>query len=355
MVIWILAAGIGLGYVAERIWQPHQSVRAPASIEIPEELSDEPSSDELAKSGRWGQLWWGLPKRLYRYDHFGAVGLAAFTGSCWLIFLWHAMQTPKLGSRAFWAMLLALPLGVLSIWPTVFFDYWLEQRWNLTASPNLIPGLRYFVLSVGAREELAKLACVLPLMPILLSMRSELTAMIVSSCVGLGFAMEENVNYFASTSGTSTVGRFLMANPFHITLTGLGGLMLYRVFRNPQGWAPHALGILGMLIIAHGLYDAFIVLPALAEYSLFGTIAFALVVYQFFRELRDLRTKKGDTVSLSANFLCGLSLMLAVTFVYLSATAGLSTAFDSLVNDVLGLAVMVYLFLREMPETMVTV
>ncbi len=47
--------------------------------------------------------------------------------------------------------------------------------------------------------------------------------------------------------------------------------------------------------------------------------------------------------------------MTTATFVYLSATAGCATAFDVLAEGVLGLAVMVYLFLREMPETMVRV
>ena len=92
-----------------------------------------------------------------------------------------------------------------------------------------------------------------------------------------------------------------------------------------------------------------------AEKWLAGTIVFALVVYQFFHELRTLRTTGGDTVSLSANFLCGVSLLTSVTFVYLSATLGCAAAFDSLATGVLGLAVMVYLFLREMPDTMVTV
>jgi hypothetical protein len=111
----------------------------------------------------------------------------------------------------------------------------------------------------------------------------------------------------------------------------------------------------GLVVFAHGLYDAMIVLPALAEYSLLGTIVFALAVYQFFRELRDARARRPDTVSLTANFLCGMSLVTAATFVYLSATAGCAIAFDVLAEGVLGLAVMVYLFLREMPETLVQV
>jgi len=110
-----------------------------------------------------------------------------------------------------------------------------------------------------------------------------------------------------------------------------------------------------MMVFAHGAYDAVLSMPVLAEYSILATIVFALVVYQYFHELRELRPTGGDTISLSANFLCGVSLLTAATFVYLSATLGCRVAMDGLASGVLGLAVMVYLFLREMPEGLVRV
>lgn len=353
MVIWILAAGIGLGFVAERMVQSDDQ-----SVEVNvNRAKDWQSLETLAEQGEWSSLWWALPKVAYfRPTGPGPVALALIAGGCWLIFLWQALKLPGLRDLRLWCLLLAIPLGVLSIWPTLFWNYWQEQVWNLRDSPELIPGIRYYVLSVGLREELAKLLCLLPLMPILLRRRDELTVLIVSGAVGLGFAIEENIGYFASTRGTATLGRFLTANPFHITLTALAGLALYRALRFPKGWASHSLGTFGMLVIAHGLYDSFFALPALGgDYALFGMIIFALVVYQFFRELRELRPTQGDMISLSANFLAGVSLLTAATFVYLSATLGTSVAFDSLVSGIISQAVMVYLFLREMPETMVTV
>lgn len=351
MVIWILAAGIGLGFVAQKIYPPQ-------ATEVKEKVASDDSWEilrSLAEQGEWGQLWWTLPRVVYHHKHLGPVVLSAITACCWLVFLWQAMRTPGLRELRLWCALIAIPLGVLSIWPTLFFDYWLEHAWNLRESKELIPGVRYFVLSVGLREELAKLLCLLPLMPLLLRINDELTTLLVSGCVGLGFAIEENINYFINSGGTSTLGRFLTANPLHITLTALAGLALYRALRNPKGWTSHSLGVFGMLVFAHGLYDAFIIVPALAEYSLFTMIIFALVIYQFFHELRALRPAQGDTISLSANFLCGVSVLTASTFVYLSATLGMSVAFDTLASGVTGLAVMVYLFLREMPETMVSV
>jgi len=352
MVIWILAAGIGLGFVAERVVRSDQA----AVGQQVHSNDDWNKLNSLAEQGEWSSLWWALPKVAYfRPTGTGPVVLAGLAGCFWLAFLWHAMKLPGWRDMRLWCLLLALPLGVLSIWPTLFWSYWQEQVWNLHESPELIRGMRYYVLSVGLREELAKLLCLLPLMPILLKLRDELTVLLVSGGVGLGFAIVENISYFAGSRGTATLVRFLMANPFHITLTALAGLAMYRALRYPKGWGTHSLGTLGILIFAHGFYDAFFVLPALFEYQIVGTIIFALVVYQFFRELRELRTAQRDTISLSATFLGGVSLLTAATFIYLSGTLGTTAAFDNLAAGILGQAVMVYLFLREMPETMVTV
>ncbi|MCA9230765.1 MAG: PrsW family intramembrane metalloprotease [Planctomycetales bacterium] len=352
MVLWIIAAGIVLGYVAQYFWQPQpQWELRPATPN-----SGWQQLEELAEQGLWWEAWMGIPAEVYAgFAHRGPLALAVFAGCCWLAFLLQALQIKHLRDWRLWATMVAILLGVLSVWPTLFFILKQEVGWGLVETNELIGGLRYNVLGVGLREEFAKLCCLLPLMPLLLRQRNELAVLLVSAAIGLGFAIEENVSYFRRSQGAATMGRFLTANPFHMALTGLVGLAVYRALRYPQQCGPQAGAIFGLMVFAHGFYDAALSIPALADYSLAGTIVFALVVYQFFHELRTLRTTGGDTVSLSANFLCGVSLLTSVTFVYLSATLGCAAAFDSLATGVLGLAVMVYLFLREMPDTMVTV
>lgn len=352
LVIGILVAGVVIGYVAEKVWRSEQT--AP---EVSESLAEQVDVlDGLATEGRWLDLWWAVPKVAYRrFNHPGPIVLAAIAGVCWFVFLWQALKAPGWRDLRLWCALLALPLGCLSIWPTHFFILWQEHVWNLFDSNELIPGLRFYVLGVGLREEFAKLLCLLPLMPVLARRRDELTTLLVSACVGLGFAITENVNYFLFTGGTATVGRFLTANPFHMAATGLIGLALHRAIRNPKAWASHSLGVFGVVVIAHGLYDAFISLPSLVEYAIVSQIIFALLMYQFFHELRELRGKARDVISLSATFLAGVSIVTAAAFVYLSATVGTTSAFDLLAMSITGQAVMVYLFLREMPESMVTV
>ena len=351
MVAWILAVGVLTGYAAQELWQPDPPalVNQQPHVDVGEKL------DQLAQNSQWRKLWWAIPQFVTsRLAQPGPVALAVLTGICWLIFLLQVLQIRGPKDVRLWLALAALALGVLSIWPTHFFSIWQRHVWDIRESDKLLPGLRFYILGVGLREELAKLLCLLPLMPLLRRLRSDLVALIVSACVGLGFAATENISYL-SFSGGAAMGRFLLANPMHFTLTGLIGLACYRALRDPAGWGPHALATFGLMVVAHGGYDAALALPMLAEYGLISMIIFALVVYQFFHELRELRSTGGDLVSLSATFLCGVSLVAATMFVYMSATIGCATAFDVLVQEILSLAVMVYLFLREMPETMVRV
>ncbi len=351
MVVGIIGVGVVLGWLVDlRAAAPLHDFANSGNHNGWERL------EALAVKGQWWQVWWDVPREIFSdLSRPGIITLAVFAGVCWLVFLWQVLRVRSPWDWRVPTTLVALALGVLSIWPTGFLILYQEQRWQLRESLELVPGLRFFIFGVGLREELAKLVCLLPLMPVLLRKRDELLALVASACVGVGFAIEENIGYFTGSRGTDTLGRFLTANPFHMAATGLIGLAVYRAFRHPRNWGPHALGIFGLLVFAHGLYDAFIVLPDLAEYSLFGTIFFALVLYQFFRELRTLRPSGRDTISLTATFLCGLSLLTAATFIYISAIAGARLAADTLLTDVVGFAVMVYLFLREMPETMVSV
>jgi RsiW-degrading membrane proteinase PrsW (M82 family) len=355
MVIAILALGIFGGMIAQ-LWRfdPEDAgeMLAPPS----EAVAAVERLESLADAGAWGDVWWGLREVVFqRMSHRGPLVLAALAGICWLIFCLQAAQVRGWRDSRLWLMLAAVALGGLSVWPTHFFSMWLERRLGLHETEDLVGGIRFFVLGVGLPEESAKLLCFVPLIPLLLWVRGDLIAMMTAGCVGLGFAFVENVSYFHGSLGTDAVGRYLTANPAHMTLTGLAGLALYRAVRDPKGWGPQALLVFGLMVLAHGLYDATIVIPAFGDLAILGSIIFALVVYQFFRELRELRPKRVEVVSLTATFLAGVSLVTAATFVYISSLVGFGPACDAMVMQVVSTSLMAYLFLREMPETMVTV
>ncbi len=312
--------------------------------------------EQLAAAGDWTALWWSLPNVVFNRLSFSApTALAALAGCSWFAFCLQAAQVRRGCDPLWWLLPLAVVLGGLSIWPTHFLSLWIEHRWNVHASNELVGGLRFYIVGVGLPEEAAKLLCFLPLVPILLRMRSDLAALMTGGCVGLGFAIAENINYFRSSQGADALGRFLTANPAHITLTGVAGLAAYRAIRDPRGWGSHAVAMIGLMIFAHGLYDATIAIPQLADVGILGSIVFALVVYQFFRELRDLRQPRVETISLTATFLAGVSTVSAAMFIYMSGVLGFEQACDVMAAEAISLSLMAYLFLREMPETMVNV
>ena len=354
IVIAILVVGVAVGIAVEgRFAAPPEAARQLEQAVAP---PDDPLA-AMAESGQWLKLWWAIPEVvLQRTRSPGPVVLALFSGACWLGFCAHAAQVKGPRDPLAWLLPAALILGGASVWPTHFMSLWLESQWNLRPSVELAAGLRYCVLGIGLPEELAKLACFVPLLPPLLWIRGDLPALITAGCVGLGFAVVENMNYFESSAGADVVGRFLTANPLHMTLTGLAGLAVYRAARDVRGWGPPAIATVALVILAHGLYDASIILgPALGDVALLGTIIFAAVVYQFFRELRQLRPRRPEVISLSATFLAGASAVTAASFIYLSGVLGFGPACDAIAMSVLGMSLMAYLFLREMPDTMVTV
>ena len=305
-----------------------------------------------AEEGDWASVFWLIPRNEAERFALGPAALALFTGLCWFLFASQAGQVDEQSGARWWLCGLAVPLGVLSIWATHFFILWQEVQWGLVESSDVAGGLRFFIFGVGFREELAKLLLLLPLVPFLVKRGSELEVLIVSSCVGLGFAVLENEHYFSASYGSSTLGRFLTANFFHMAATGLIGLALVRGIWDPRTRAPETIGVFGIVVLAHGLYDAAISIPAFQEFSIFSSIIFILLAYQYFHELRSMRSQRQETVSLTANFLCGVSLLTAVTFVYLSAQFDFEMAALILAPEALSMALMAYMFLREMPNSL---
>ncbi len=307
-----------------------------------------------AEDGQWWKFWWLVPVNQWERMAWGPASLAILAGCCWFVFALQAGQLCASRGVRWWVCAAALVLGVLSIWPTHLMISWQEKTWGLVAQDNLVGGIRFFVLGVGLREELSKLLLFVPLVPLVVRRGSELEALIVPTCVGLGFAATENILYFKASFGSSSVSRYLTANFFHMAATGLAGLALVRGVWHPKTRAAEALAVFGVIVFAHGMYDALLSLSALEEYAMGSSIIYVLLAYQYFHELREMRIERQETVSLSATFLCGVSLVTAVTFVYLSGQFGSRLAAQLMAPDLIATALMVYMFLREIPAPLVT-
>lgn len=358
MVLAILGVGLVLAFVVQATEPVVVTEDGIELRSIPEEYEQyEQYHDEvqrLANNREWGQLWWALPKGMWLSVVPGPTFLALLTGICWFAFAVQAGQPHRPNGIRWPLAVVGIALGVLSVWPTLFAIYWQEIDWKLVESADLRGGLKFFILGVGLREELSKLLLFMPLVPWIIRRGSEREALLVAACVGLGFAMEENINYFSDSAG-STSGRFLTANFFHMSATGLCGLAVCRAIWNPRQRLGEAIAIVLLVVFVHGMYDALISLPDLEYYAMGSMILFILLAYQFFHELRAWWEPPGETISLTATFLASIAIVVAATLVYMSSLVGLRLATQSVIAPAVALGIMVYMFLREMPESIIDV
>jgi RsiW-degrading membrane proteinase PrsW (M82 family) len=362
MVIGILLAGVVTGLAVDAI------MPAWMTLESPEEVQDDFAGDpdltgleyrrSLAERGEWWELFLAIPASIVRgWGAWGVTLLGLLTGACWFLFLFQSIQVRGWGDYRRWGLPAAVALGVLSVWPTLFLIYWQEQAWGLEESVEVAAGIRENILGVGLREEFSKFVCFLPLLPLVVWKRDELAALLFAGGVGLGFGIEENIGYIGGSIATATLGRMLVTAPFHMAMTALVGVAAYRACVWPRQCIPAFVATFVVVFIGHGLYDAVIIVPALQDYAIVSMVIFVAVIYQFFRELRPLQSEQQarHAISLTATFLFCVSTVAAATFVYLCAAVGWQLAGDVLVGGLSAYGVTVYLFLREMPETMVTV
>ncbi len=306
-----------------------------------------------ARNSDWSRLWWSLPATLVQTLEPASVLLALITGAAWLAFVIQAGQPGSRQGAPWWMCVVAVLLGVLSVWPTLFLGFWQEKVMGLKESSDVIDGLKFFVVGVGLREETSKLLLFLPLVPWLAPRKSDLASLIVAASVGLGFAIEENVGYFSRTMGTASMARFLTANFFHMAATGLIGLAVMRAVRWGGAKILDAVAMFVIIVFAHGMYDAVLSIPEISQYQLGHSIVYILLAYQFFHELRGLRTNAPETISLTATFLFSVSLLASVTFVYIASQIGWKLAGDIVIGQSVAFGAMIYMFLREIPNSLI--
>jgi len=203
-----------------------------------------------------------------------------------------------------------------------------------------------FNAGIGLREELTKLICFLPLVPWLLRRHGPLAWLVVASCVGLVFAIEENVNYYTSSAGSAVAGRFLTANFLHLALTGMVGHALCCSLRWPTTHLAHAGSVFLIAVIAHGAYDAFLIVDALETFSWAYFIVFVLIGNGYFQSWAQLRPAERPRVSLTMVFCCALCLTLAGAYATLSLALGAGLAAHLLVPSSLTSAIVIVMYVR---------
>lgn len=269
--------------------------------------------------------------------------LTLLCGVVWFLVL-HQLGGVKLKRN--WRSLLAVALGIFSPILTLFI-YSLQTHYNgLEENGTFWNDLLFYIAGVGLREEVSKLILFAPLL-FLLRNKSEAEILVTAGCVGLGFAIEENINYFGGQIGAMPLARFVSANFLHIATTAIAGLALSRWVRFPRScWEQGVIAILSVILV-HGLYDFCIASPVPRVELSFQQFPFMilLALAQFFlTDLRRVREARGNIVAPLFAFLVGIAVLSSFALLAATMQYGFGLAVESLIGSGLGAALLIVMF-----------
>lgn len=279
-----------------------------------------------------------------------ALWVTAVAGAVWSIVLLQLGQGSGGMGRSLGLAGAALVLGVASGVPTLVANSMLVSYFDFDESGVFLRDLGFYVLSVGLREEVCKLLAFVPLGLYVARRGDELEMLTVAGFVGLGFAIGENFTYLESSLGGAAPGRFLTANFFHIGMTGLSGLYFCRSFAiRGYDWS-HFLYVFGLVVVAHGLYNALLSLPEFGDFSFLAYTVYILLSLRFFAEAHQLREPSNPVVSFSAVFTAGACLVVVSALLYMTREMGFGRAFDVVGPEALSVGLIAVMFFREFRE-----
>ncbi len=279
-------------------------------------LNDREFTEITLFLGKWMTLisWHGL--RIVKNNSAPWVLLTAFAAMLWLIII---TNLGKLGEA--WRFrgvlyIMGFAGGFLSTFVVLGMLIWQEQVIGFHFNGDFANDLIYCICGIGLREESVKLLVLAPFLPLLLKRKSSMEALATAACVGLGFAAAENLIYINPGSEGGVFPRFLTANFFHISLTGIAGLALFHFARWPRTRWEEFLATFIVVIVVHGLYDAAAgLVPQISgQLGIFTIIIFALVANRYINLAKEVREGGESSVSPLGVFVIGTALLVAAAW-----------------------------------------
>lgn len=297
----------------------------------------------------WTAALRAFPGSLYDDVRFGPLVLALVAGGLWFVLI---ARLGRLGDRPRARAPLYLAgflLGAMSTWPTLFVGE-ASSALGFVPTGQPIQDLIFFIFGVGLREELLKLGAFALLLPVLVRRGGEgrrLEVLGTAAFVGLGFAAEENLGYFHGGALDVTIGRFLTANFLHVAMTAILGAALAEMVASPSTKSDDFTREFLLVVGLHGLYDFFLASASVSDWSFLSMTIFVLLAQRFLREIRHVRPVGGP--SLRDGFVLALVALAGITFAWASARIGAGPALLAMGEGLLGSAILVILFMRELP------
>ncbi|WP_038167425.1 PrsW family glutamic-type intramembrane protease [Verrucomicrobium sp. BvORR106] len=252
---------------------------------------------------------------LARWSEFSAVSLALFAAAIWYLILVHS---GRLDPHRWVRYLPPLLAGVASVMVLHWLQISMEYAPMPSAADNPTKQMVHWVLYVGMPEEACKILLFALFLPILLKARSGRQAALTAGCVGLGFALNENIAYFTDHDSQVATVRLLTANVLHFSLTGILGYHLYVLVRSRFHHATNFLLAFLGVSAAHGLYNfAGSAIGLQWEIDIAHIIIVALAARMFFQMLHEGHepSTAGNPISRTCVFWFGAALLVGVLMI----------------------------------------
>lgn len=269
--------------------------------------------------GDLAMQWRGLLKHRFETVPYLALALTALAAGLWYVLL--VMHSPMEPWRWSWPIA-PIVAGIASIWPTVSMIAWQEDTMGIGGDDVPFPyDLWHLIIGVGFREEICKLALASLFMPWLVWRRIPAMALMTGAFVGLGFALEENMDYYADYGNGVALPRFLSANFMHIAMTGLTTHALYDMLRSRFHRVQEFISTFALIVVAHAVYDYDA--PEITGLSAYmPMLILALLAWRFWDEVEKEMPQVRQTVSPAAIFLVGSAVVIAVSLIITAVQEG---------------------------------
>jgi RsiW-degrading membrane proteinase PrsW (M82 family) len=273
---------------------------------------------------------------------------ALVAGFAWFLIAVQAGQPLSWWSFRTFAPSFAVLLGLGASLAARLVSAWQEEIVGLRLTGEFLTDFAFYIGNVAPREELLKLCFVVPFLPWLLTRKNPLETLIVSGCVGLGFAIEGNLQAYQHVGPDGAFGRLLTANFFHLAATGMLGRALVEWIQSRGRKWVRFLGTLVGVMTASAIYNAFMTVPGARWLSAASMLSFFVLSLVFFYDLRRWRDHATDQLYLSATLVFGLSLLTGAMLVCAATQLGFTAALHSLAINAAGLLLVIVVFFRQL-------
>ena len=264
---------------------------------------------------------------------FLPLALALAAGIAWCIVALHCGQPHGFICYRTVVPLVAVCVGAAGAVAVNFVAAWENSLLGVAPTGEFLADLGYFAGVVAPREQVLKLVMLVPFLPTLMSRRDPLETLIVCGCVGLGFALEGNLQFCRFARLEDAFGRLLTANFFHFATTALAGAALCKVLQSGLPGLVPLLRTLAAVILAQAVYDAFSRIETMRSLSWVSVACVLVISKLFFMELRRWRDRFTDQCFLGATFVVCLTGLAAVVLITASVHAGFVVALWSLLEN----------------------